>query len=196
MNHERRDRLGDAAIEVLAASGGRGLTHRAVDAAAQLPQGTAKNYFPSREALLRAVAERCAQQYRAVAEQLAASGPPADRKALTAVLRGLLENVAGPGRPRIVAYLELQIEAARQPWLAAIVDDIAAADIAGLEAVQRTAGLPVTPDTAAAVTLALHGALLHLVARSPATTATTRAGLDDPDQFVRTLLDTVYPPPQ
>ncbi|MFJ1756492.1 TetR/AcrR family transcriptional regulator [Kitasatospora sp. NPDC088134] len=194
MNHERRDRLGDAAIEVLAASGGRGLTHRAVDAAAHLPQGTAKNYFPTREDLLRATAERCAAQYREISGQLAAAGPPADRGALAALLVGLLDDVAGPGRPRMVAYLELQIEAARRPELAPVVDAIAAADLADLEALQQAAGLPVTPGTAAALALALHGALLHLVARGPATAATARAGLEDTDRFVRTLLDAVYPP--
>ncbi|MEU9079098.1 TetR/AcrR family transcriptional regulator [Kitasatospora sp. NPDC004745] len=192
MNQHRRDRLRDAAIEVLAGAGGRGLTHRAVDSEAGVPLGTTKNYYPTRDALLGAVAERCAEQYRAVAAQLAASGArPTDREGLAAMLRGLLENVSGPGRTRMLAYLELQAEAARRPWLSAVLDQIAAADFAGLQHAQRAAGLPVTPLRAATVTLALHAAIPHLLDAGPATLAS--AGLDDLDRFIQGLLDVAYP---
>ncbi|MEU9123336.1 TetR/AcrR family transcriptional regulator [Streptomyces sp. NPDC048506] len=192
MNRDRRDLLRDAAIEVLADAGGRGLTHRAVDAAATVPPGTAKNYFPTRDALLRAVAERCVEQYHEITAQLMAAGAgPADREGLVAMFRGLLENVAGPGRSRLLAYLELQAEAARKAWLSPILDPIAAADFAGLELAQRAAGLPVTPQRSAAVTLAMHAAIPHLLTDGPNTLAA--AGLDDPDRFVRGLLDAVYP---
>ncbi|WP_034091434.1 TetR/AcrR family transcriptional regulator [Streptacidiphilus albus] len=192
MNQDRRDLLRDSAIEVLADTGGRGLTHRAVDAAAGVPPGTAKNYFPTRDALLRAVAERCVEQYREITARLTAAGSgPTDREGLVAMLRGLLANVAGPGRVRMLAYLELQAEAARKAWLSAILDQIAAADFTGFELAQRAAGLPVTPQRAAAVTLALHGAVLNLLADG--TSTLTAAGLDDPDRFVRNLLDAVYP---
>ncbi|MFJ9442314.1 TetR/AcrR family transcriptional regulator, partial [Kitasatospora sp. NPDC101235] len=171
---------------------GRGLTHRAVDAAAQVPPGTTKNYFPTRDALLRAVAERCLEQYRETTAHIAATGPGlAGREGLVAMFRALLENVAGPGRPRLLAYLELQAEAARKPWLSAILDPIAASDFVGLELAQRAAGLPVTPQRAAVVTLALHAAIPHLLAGGSATLAA--AGLDDPDRFIRGLLQAVYP---
>ncbi|MGW6391592.1 TetR/AcrR family transcriptional regulator [Streptomyces sp. NPDC055103] len=192
MSENRRDLLGDAAIEVLAAAGGRGLTHRAVDAAAAVPLGTTKNYFPTRDALLRAAAERCAEQYHRTAAELTPAGvEPVDREGLVALLGGLLRNVAGPGRARMLAYLELQAEAARRGWLAAILDPIAAADFTGFEQAQRAAGLPVTPRRAAAVTLALHAAIPHLLTGGVRTL--THAGLDDPDRFVRDLLDAVYP---
>ncbi|MEV6856024.1 TetR/AcrR family transcriptional regulator [Streptomyces microflavus] len=191
MNPDRRDRLRDAAIAVLAEEGGRGLTHRAVDRAAQVPDGTTKNYFPTRDAVLRAVAERCLEQYLALTAQLAAGPGPADREGLTALFRTLLENVAGPGRPRLLACLELQAEAARRPWLSALLDPMASGDFAGFEAAQRSAGLPVTPQRAATVTLALHAAIPHLLADGPGTLAA--AGLDHLDRFVRGLLDAVYP---
>ncbi|GAA1972903.1 TetR/AcrR family transcriptional regulator [Kitasatospora viridis] len=191
MNQDRRDLLRDAAVDVLAAAGARGLTHRAVDAAADVPPGTAKNYFPTRDGLLRAIAERCVEQYHRITAELAAAGPPTDRAGLATLLRALLANVAGPGRPRMLAYLELQSEAARKPWLSEILDAIAAADFAGLELAQRAAGLPVTPQRAATVTLALHAAIPHLLANGPSTLPA--AGLDDLDRFVADLLDTVYP---
>lgn len=193
MNPDRRDRLRDAAVEVLAEAGGRGLTHRAVDAAAEVPPGTAKNYFPTRDALLRGVAERCVEHYRATGERLAASGPPpGERAGLEALFVALLENVAGPGRPRLLAYLELQAEAARRPWLSEVLDPIAASDFGVFELAQRAAGLAVTPERAAVVTLTLHAAIPHLLARGPGTL--TAAGLDDPARFARSLLDVVYGP--
>ncbi|WP_328303507.1 TetR/AcrR family transcriptional regulator [Streptomyces sp. NBC_00435] len=196
MNQDRRDRLRDAAVAVLAEAGGRGLTHRAVDAAAEVPLGTSKNYFPTRDALLRAVAERCLERYRALAALLAGSGPgpgPTDRTALAALLSGLLRDVAGPGRPRVVAYFELQTEATRRPWLAALLDPIAAADFAAYGHLLAAAGLPAGPGRARALTLALHGAVLHLLTGAPDTLAA--AGLDDLDGFTRDLLDRVCPEP-
>ncbi|MGW2036660.1 TetR/AcrR family transcriptional regulator [Streptomyces virginiae] len=189
MNQDRRDRLRDAAVAVLAESGGRGLTHRAVDAAADVPTGTAKNYFPTRDALLRAVAERCLEQYRALAASLAGAGPGPD--GLAALLAGLLRDVAGPGRPRVLAYLELQTEGTRRPWLAALLDPIAAADFAAHAHLLRAAGLPAGAERARALTLALHGAIPHLLAGAPATLAA--AGLDDLDRFARGLLAAVRP---
>lgn len=192
VNQDRRDRLRDAAIAVLAEAGGRGLTHRAVDAAAAVPTGTAKNYFPTRDALLRAVAERCVEQYRALAGALAEAGPtPADAHQLAALLAGLLRDVAGPGRPRVQAYLELLTEGTRRPWLAALLDPIAAADFAAHAQLLRAAGLPAGPEQARALTLALHGALPHLLTGAPDTLAA--AGLDDLDLFARRLLASVCP---
>jgi DNA-binding transcriptional regulator YbjK len=189
VNQERRDRLRDAAIEVLAEAGGRGLTHRAVDAVADVPVGTTKNYFPTRDALLASVAERCVELYRQVPTQ-----PPTDRESLAAMLCALLENVAGPGRSRLLAISELRCEAARKPWLAALLDEVAAADFAAFEHAQRAAGLPVTPYRAAVVTLAQHAAIPHLLAGGPDTL--TAAGLNDRNKFVHDLLDTIYGPPE
>ncbi|MEU9147953.1 TetR/AcrR family transcriptional regulator [Streptomyces sp. NPDC048349] len=190
MNQDRRDRLRDAAIGVLAEAGGRGLTHRAVDAAAAVPTGTAKNYFATRDALLRAVAERCLEQYRALAAALAGDGPgPGDAQELAALLAGLLRDVAGPGRARVLAYLELQTEATRRPWLAELLDPIAASDFAAHAHLLHAAGLPAGPEQARTLTLALHGALPHLLAGAPDTLAA--AGLDDLDAFTRGLLAAV-----
>lgn len=55
---DRRTVLADAAIGVLADAGVRGLTHRAVDAAAGLPVGTTSAYLRTRQALLTALVRR------------------------------------------------------------------------------------------------------------------------------------------
>lgn len=173
---------------MLAEQGGRGLTHRAVDGAAGVPPGTAKNYFPTRQALLRAIAERCVELYREIP-----APAPLGREGLAGMMAALLSDVAGPGRNRMLAYLELQAEASRSPWLAPLVDTIAAADFAAFEQAQRSAGLPVTRQRAAAVTLALHAAIPHLLAGGSGTLAA--AGLDDLERFAHDLLESVYGTP-
>ncbi|MGI9003269.1 MAG: TetR/AcrR family transcriptional regulator, partial [Pseudonocardia sp.] len=49
---DRRTEILDGALHVLAEHGMRGLTHRAVDAAARIPPGSASYYFRSRSALV------------------------------------------------------------------------------------------------------------------------------------------------
>lgn len=71
-NPERRAQLADAGLAVLAESGARGLTHRAVDTAAGLPTGTASNYFRTRDALLGALAERIFERLTPDEERLTA----------------------------------------------------------------------------------------------------------------------------
>src|SRR6202012_5716814 len=57
-NERRRQALGDAAIAILGTPGIHSLSHRAVDERAELPAGTAANYFPTRDELLAAAARR------------------------------------------------------------------------------------------------------------------------------------------
>ena len=63
-NVERRTALVDAAIEVLAREGARGLTFRAVDAEAGVPTGTASNYFADRDDLLMQAGRRVYDRLR------------------------------------------------------------------------------------------------------------------------------------
>ncbi|MEU6441613.1 TetR/AcrR family transcriptional regulator [Streptomyces sp. NPDC047046] len=193
-NVRRRQTLRRAALAVLAAEGGRGLTHRSVDAAAGVPVGTAKNYFPTREDLLRAVAEECALAYgeRAAEVPTAMHGPERERReALVQLLSALLADAVGVGRTRVLAYLELHAEAARRPWLAEVLDGISLGDFLGFSALAGAAGLPADEDRTRVLTLALHGCLPHLVANGTRTRAA--AGLDEPESLVRALLGVVHP---
>ena len=54
--------LADAAIRVIAQEGMRGLTHRAVDREAELPQGSTSYYASTRAALLELIARRLAER--------------------------------------------------------------------------------------------------------------------------------------
>ncbi|MDX8354518.1 TetR/AcrR family transcriptional regulator [Cognatiyoonia sp. IB215182] len=57
---ERRKAILDATISVLAERGLEGVTHRAVDQAAELPVGSSTYYFPKKSALLLATAHHLA----------------------------------------------------------------------------------------------------------------------------------------
>jgi AcrR family transcriptional regulator len=61
-NDDRRQRLADAGLAVLAREGARGLTHRALDREAGVPTGTASNYFRTRAELVHALADRIGQR--------------------------------------------------------------------------------------------------------------------------------------
>lgn len=116
-NPERRIQLADAGLAVLAESGARGLTHRAVDAAAGLPAGTASNYFRTRDALLGALGERIFERLapdEAVLEPLAQRPPTVDL--LVDYVRYIVERLLGR-RELTLALLELRLEAARRPGL-------------------------------------------------------------------------------
>jgi DNA-binding transcriptional regulator YbjK len=138
----RRGDLADAAITVLAHSGGRGLTHRAVDRAAGVPEGSTSYYFRTRDSLLRAVVERLAALDTATFPD--PSGP--GRPGLVDDLSDLIEQVTTTGRLRLLARYELTLESTRRPELAevlrsngaavrrALADRLSAADVADPQA--------------------------------------------------------------
>ena len=120
-NPERRAQLADAGLAVLAESGARGLTHRAVDATAGLPAGTASNYFRTRDALLGALGERI---FERLAPDDAVLAPLAERERsvdlVVEYVRYIVERLLG--RPELsLALFELRLEAARNPALNAIL---------------------------------------------------------------------------
>lgn len=114
----RREQVLAATVDVLAAAGGHGLTHRAVDRAAGLPEGSTSNHFRTRDALFAAALE---QLSTSEATALAALGPgvahPADRAALVRTLADMVGFLLGPGRALTVARHALFLEAAVRPSL-------------------------------------------------------------------------------
>lgn len=118
----RSDTLLDAAIHVVGTDGIRALTHRAVDAAAGLPTGSASNLFRTREALLRAMVVRMIDTEIAGWTRLArelGTASPTTPEALAATLGALVEDFTGPLRTLTVARYSLFMEAARDPSLQA-----------------------------------------------------------------------------
>ncbi len=74
----------DAAIRVLGTAGPRGLTHRAVDALAGLPEGSTSNHFRTRDALVGGVLERLLERETEIWGKLAADVSTPDTFAVAA----------------------------------------------------------------------------------------------------------------
>ncbi|MGA4838403.1 TetR/AcrR family transcriptional regulator [Streptomyces sp. G45] len=116
-NPARRTALLDAAIEVLAREGSRGLTLRALDAEAEVPKGTASNYFTHRADLLaqvmRRIQERLTPEESALADTMREQ--PSTELVVT-LLKQLVERMRAD-RSGHLALLELRLEATRRPEL-------------------------------------------------------------------------------
>ncbi|MFJ3878935.1 TetR/AcrR family transcriptional regulator [Streptomyces sp. NPDC090077] len=157
---DRRTLIADTAIALVAASGLRGLTHRAVDGAAALPAGSTSYYFRTRTALIGAC-------YRRLAEldlgdlpapggpDGAAAGPdggptaaPADREAAARMLGVLLHEWLTRGRERQLARFELSLEAARNPELEPALREAGLAARARAAAVLAALGAPRPAESA------------------------------------------------
>jgi DNA-binding transcriptional regulator YbjK len=122
----RRRELLEAALHVVADEGLRGLTHRAVDRRAGLPEGTCSAYFRTREALqtglTQYVAGMCGADVATLAEQLAAhpADEPNAKEVVIALTVAAFESWLDE-RELLLARIELSMEASRNPALAALL---------------------------------------------------------------------------
>lgn len=112
----RREQVLDAAIEVLGTAGLRGLTHRAVDGAAGVPNGTTSNHFRSRSTLVHGIVERMVEQDLAFWAGFDGAGG-ADLDGIAAALAGYVRWSVSKGRVRSTARLNLFAAAAVEPEL-------------------------------------------------------------------------------
>jgi DNA-binding transcriptional regulator YbjK len=174
-NPERRQALTDAGLRVLAESGARGLTHRAVDSEAEVPQGTASNYFRSRDALLGALAERIMERFAPDPDVLATLATREPGRALFVdYLRYIVERTTRqPDLTR--ALIELRLEAARRPGLATILGDTLRREYRADVAFHATTGLPGGAFEIALLHYAMDGLLLDLLTTSIAADTTPDA---------------------
>ncbi|MEU4795740.1 TetR family transcriptional regulator [Streptomyces sp. NPDC023327] len=141
-NDERRAALVDAAIEVLAAEGARGLTFRAVDAAAAVPAGTASNYFANRDDLLTQAGARVYERLRPGAEEIERQRTAKrDKETYAELMREVVGRVSG-FRTGYLALLELRLESVRRPGLRAVLTERVRADLDANLAYHEASGLP------------------------------------------------------
>lgn len=139
---ERRRELCDAAIQVLAEHGSRGLTHAQVDRYAGVPEGTTSYYYRTRAALLRGAGKRVAEvdvaNLRSVIDRpLDAESPFAHLAELTMMQAG------GPGLMLNRARQELLLGAARDAALA----DTLQTFVGRINALAQDAIAHLQPDT-------------------------------------------------
>ncbi|MDH6466022.1 DNA-binding transcriptional regulator YbjK [Micromonospora sp. A200] len=180
-NVERRTALADAGLRVLAATGARGLTHRAVDAEAGVPLGTASNYFRSRDAMLGALGERIMERFAPDERTLAELGAREPSLELfTDYVRYIVERTTA--QPELTrALIELRLEAVRRPELARILGDTLRRGYRDDVAFHVAAGLPGGAFEVALLHYALDGLLLDFL------TTSIDAGFD-PDEVVSALV--------
>lgn len=123
MSTDRRTLLADVAIDVLAETGIRGLTHRAVDRAASLPPGTTSAYYRTRQALLTALVRRLVALDQAELQDIGERTPvPQSAEELAAGIVALVEHrLVGEGRRRSLARYACAIESVHLPELREIL---------------------------------------------------------------------------
>ncbi|WEV76682.1 hypothetical protein O9K63_08665 [Janibacter cremeus] len=155
----RMQRILEAATRVVAARGMRGLTHRAVDAEAGLPQGSTSGYLRTRMALVTALTEFIAAGLIDSVEVLAGQQQAGEDD--EAVIENALDVFAGWLREpdALIAKAELAREVAREPEIAAAMEP-ARARIEGIVGrILTLAEVDDVPTAAQAIIAAMEGVL-------------------------------------
>ena len=152
---DRRTQVTEAALTVVATAGLKGLTHRAVDAAAAVPPGTTSNYFRNRAALVAAVAGRIEQLDLALWASVAAGGVPGSVDEVAEQLADLVGLLTSEHATLTVARLAMSLD---QP-------DVVVAGhrrlLGGLEQVLEALSVPEAPARARAAADYADGLMLH-----------------------------------
>jgi DNA-binding transcriptional regulator YbjK len=172
---DRRSEILDAALHVLAEHGMRGLTHRAVDAAAGIATGSTSYYFRSRSALVTGCVERLLEIDLAV--EGAAAAAVDDVTGLVDVLVATGVALAVTERHRTLARYELSLAAVRDPELRARM--VRAGDVLRARGAAALGALgAVDPDRAAEELMAvLDGLVLTALVRGPREPAALAAAM-------------------
>lgn len=182
-NPGRRAALLDAAIEVLASEGARGLTFRSVDQQAKVPAGTTSNYFANRDEILTQSGERVYERLLPDDAVLAAGHTGSrDRARVTELMHEVVERVAA-FPTGFLALLELRMESTRRPELQEILTRRIRADLDANIGYHKESGLPGDETTVVLLWLALNWLILERL---------TLPDLMTPDQrrdLVTTLVD-------
>lgn len=153
----------DAAIQVTARAGMRGLTHRAVDAEAGLPQGSTSAYLRTRLALLEAMTGRVKQLQAGAIDELAEK--MSSEEDIPTVVAAAIELFVGwLDEPEVLlARIELDREALRQSEIRALMEPGRQRVITTVAAMLEKAQVRDSSTKAVAITAAIDGVLLHAI---------------------------------
>ncbi|WP_086827818.1 TetR/AcrR family transcriptional regulator [Streptomyces sp. NRRL B-24572] len=186
-NPERRTALLDAAIEVLADEGARGLTFRAVDARAGVPTGTSSNYFSDRDRLLSQVADRIFVRLTPEPGAIDAALLPTPSRALVVELMRWLARRMTAERTCYLGLFELRLEAVRRPELQKRFTEVLRADLDLNIRLHLDSGMPGDADTVRVLYVALTGLLLDHF------TVPGLLGDRDLDEMIETVVTRIVP---
>ncbi|EHK88872.1 TetR/AcrR family transcriptional regulator [Saccharomonospora azurea] len=109
-DRDRRTVIAEAALDVVAERGTRGLTHRAVDLRAGLSVGSTSFYFRTRKDLLRAAVSRLAVRAREDFDEQTATTQPLDAGEAARGMAVLLDRMLGTRRRDTLARYALVVE--------------------------------------------------------------------------------------
>lgn len=149
---DRKQRLIEATLDVIAERGVAGTTHRRVAAAADVPLGSVTYHFSGLDDLLTSafthLAETTAAEFEA---RMASIEPGGDARAK--VVESMLADITDNQRAAVLTY-ELYAAAARDPRLRAVTQ-------AWMESSRRSLQRHFDPDTAQALDALIEGLVLH-----------------------------------
>ncbi|GIF72171.1 TetR/AcrR family transcriptional regulator [Asanoa siamensis] len=149
---ERRQRILDAAIEVIAEHGVAGTTHRLIAAAADVPLGSLTYHFAGLDQLLAQaftrLAERLSRAYAAHFDGVR------DRDGLVEAVTDMVHGNAGAAAGEWAVSYELYLAALRDPALRSVTEEWMRTSRTVLERF-------VDPDTARGLDALIEGLLMH-----------------------------------
>ncbi|HEY0698127.1 MAG TPA: TetR family transcriptional regulator [Micromonospora sp.] len=149
---DRRQRLIEVTLDVIAEHGVAGTTHRRVAAAADVPLGSVSYHFASLDDLLTSAVTHLAETAAAVFDaQMAAIEPGTDARAK--VGEAMLADLSDNQRSAVLTY-ELYATAARRPELRTVTQ-------AWMDSARRSLERHFDPDTAEALDALIEGLILH-----------------------------------
>lgn len=149
---DRRDRIIDACLDVIAEHGVAGTTHRLIARAADVSLGSMTYHFDGMADLLREAFERFARRYSASFEERMARCASAD-EARSALVDHIVHDVFGTGR-ELVLTQELYTLAARDPAFRTITTE-------WMRRSRRTLERFFDPTTSAVLDAVVEGMTLH-----------------------------------
>ncbi|MDQ0983804.1 TetR/AcrR family transcriptional regulator [Streptomyces sp. V2I9] len=153
---DRRTRIIDAALRVIAADGIAGLSHRTVAAEADVPLGSTTYHFGSLDELLVAALRRCNENFvRTLRDSTALTGPDGPA-GLADELARLLDRWFAAERGAIELEYELYLAALRRPALRPVAAEWTEEAVELLS--RRT-----DPDTARALVALMEGVCLQVL---------------------------------
>lgn len=186
-NATRRTALLDATLNILAREGTRGLSYRTLDAEANLPTGTASNYFHNRTELLKQAAEHVHTRLEPNPEWLEHTlQRPPGRELLTELLKNLVQRVL-QDRTAYLSLLELRLEATRQPELQEVLRRTLQRHFQLNQNFGPAHGLPLPNPAFTLVYLTISGLLIEELTLPGLLEGTT------PDELISTLVNTLWP---
>lgn len=153
----RRDHIVECALQIVAEGGFKALTHRAVDRAAGLVEGSTGNHFPRRADLVRAVTRRVGERDHQVFHELRASKVKSIEELSELLTQGVVRMTAPD-------YADLaRVRLQRLPTGSDEVEELHSAVLRALEAALERLGASDIPVRARTVAALFDGMILHTV---------------------------------